>query len=78
MAQYWSPADIKLERSEQYEAANLMIDSSKAAQHLGWRPAYSLDDSMALTAQWYKTYQLNPDDLTALTETQLIRYFEKI
>ncbi len=78
LACYWSPADLTFERGEQYEAKNLMINSSKAAQHLGWRPAYSFDESLALTAQWYKTYQLNPDDLQALTETQLIQYFEKI
>ena len=78
MAHYWSPADIRLEPTEQHEAAILTINSCKAAHRLGWHPPYSLDQSLALTAEWYKTYQLNPSELHAVTQRQLLQYFEKI
>lgn len=48
-----------------HEAAVLTLDSSAAADALGWRPRLSLDRALALTAQWYRA-----DDKQAATRAQ--------
>lgn len=39
-----------------HEASMLHIDCTKARHHLGWRPAWSLDQGLAATALWYRAY----------------------
>mgnify|MGYP003582579648 CR=1 FL=1 len=48
-----------------HEAAMLTLDSSAAAEALGWRPRLSLDRALALTAHWYRA-----DDKNAATRAQ--------
>jgi len=48
-----------------HEAAMLTLDSSAAAEALGWRPRLSLDGALALTAHWYRA-----DDKNAATRAQ--------
>ena len=52
------------------EAIALRLDSAKARALLGWRPLFSLDAAIALTAEWYLAWK-NGADLPALTERQL-------
>ncbi len=49
-----------------HEAAMLTLDSSAAADALGWRPRLSLDHALALTADWYRA-----DDARAITRAQV-------
>jgi CDP-glucose 4,6-dehydratase len=37
-----------------HEARLLQLDSAKARLRLGWRPVWTLDDSLAATADWYR------------------------
>jgi CDP-glucose 4,6-dehydratase len=39
------------------EATLLFLDSSKARRRLGWRPVWSIDESLKATADWYAAYQ---------------------
>lgn len=39
-----------------HEAGLLMLDSTKARQRLGWRPAWDLDATLAATARWYRAH----------------------
>ncbi len=39
-----------------HEATLLTLDSSLAADRLGWRPALDLDRALALTVDWYKRW----------------------
>ncbi len=48
-----------------HEAAMLTLDSSAAAEALGWRSRLSLDRALALTADWY-----HADDKRAVTRAQ--------
>lgn len=48
-----------------HEAAKLTLDSSAAADALGWRPRLSLDRALKLTAEWYRS-----DDKRAATYRQ--------
>lgn len=37
-----------------HEAGRLMVDSSRAQQHLGWRPRWNADDAIEKTVRWYR------------------------
>jgi CDP-glucose 4,6-dehydratase len=37
-----------------HEAKLLYLDSAKARKRLGWRPVWSLDESLSSTANWYR------------------------
>jgi CDP-glucose 4,6-dehydratase len=39
-----------------HEATLLTLDSSLAADRLGWRPALDLDRALALTVDWYRRW----------------------
>ncbi len=40
-----------------HEAKLLMLDISKAKFKLGWEPRMNIDQTVALTTDWYKRYQ---------------------
>ena len=44
-----------------HEARNLRLDSSKAALELGWQSMLSVADSIGLTIEWEKRFQLGED-----------------
>jgi CDP-glucose 4,6-dehydratase len=39
-----------------HEASLLQLDSGKARQLLGWRPAWSFEEGVAATAEWYRAW----------------------
>ncbi|HEY3755091.1 MAG TPA: CDP-glucose 4,6-dehydratase [Opitutaceae bacterium] len=39
-----------------HEAGLLHLDSTKARTRLGWHPVWDLDQALATTADWYRTY----------------------
>ncbi len=56
-----------------HEANFLKLDSSKARQHLGWKPRWGLAEGLAYTAQWYRAY-FEGRDVRELMESQIARY----
>lgn len=60
--------------SEQpHEAATLKLDSTKARLELGWTPRFTLEEALAVTADWYRAYNQG-GDLAAITERQVEDY----
>jgi CDP-glucose 4,6-dehydratase len=43
-----------------HEARLLRLDNGKAAARLGWRPALTLDETVALTVDWYRAVHEDP------------------
>ncbi|HEX7820347.1 MAG TPA: CDP-glucose 4,6-dehydratase [Sphingobium sp.] len=56
-----------------HEAAMLTLDSSAAANALGWHPRLSLDRALELTADWYRA-----DDKRAITRTQTASFLNPV
>lgn len=54
-----------------HEAGLLQLDCSRARTQLGWQPALTLDDALAMTAEWYRHHHQTG---AALTRPQLERY----
>ena len=56
-----------------HEAATLMLDCGKANERLGWRPMLSLDQALALSAEWYRCWHQH-GDLVAISKDQINQY----
>ncbi len=55
-----------------HEANLLMLDITKARTRLGWRPRLNLQETVALTADWYKRYAA--EDVLSLCQEEIDRY----
>ena len=55
------------------ESGVLRIDSAKAREQLGWRPAWDLDAALRAIVDWYRAYERG-DDLRAVTLAQIEAY----
>jgi len=58
------------------ETASLLLDNSKARRELGWRPILNIQDSLALTVEWYKAF-FGGADARELCLEQIGRYLDK-
>ena len=56
------------------EAAALSLNCDKAIGVLGWRPTWSLDQMLGMTAEWYLAWQSQKHDMRALTLQQIDRF----
>lgn len=65
--------DISVEDAP-HEASLLMLDISKARYLLGWRPRLSLEQSVALTVAWYRSYKMGINH--GLSVTQIKQYID--
>lgn len=58
-----------------HEANYLKLDSSKAKTLLGWQPKLAIEDSIKLTAEWYRAF-FDGQSMVKLTEQQIKQYIE--
>jgi CDP-glucose 4,6-dehydratase len=58
MIEAWGSGSMKdiSDKTEFHEATLLSLDISKARHRLHWRPTLSLDETIAFTVGWYKTF----------------------
>ena len=72
----WGPGapEPEIQQSALGEAGVLRLDSGKAAEGLGWRPALSLNEAVAMTAAWWRAFLGDPDGIAAFTRAQIARY----
>jgi CDP-glucose 4,6-dehydratase len=59
--------------SHVHEAGQLQLDCSKAAHELNWRPVLVLDDALAMTVEWYRSWR-NGVDMKSFTLQQISSY----
>lgn len=71
---HWPELDWHATESTQAHEANLLyLDSSKARSGLKWRPVWSLQKSVAVTAHWYRAYL---EQKRIESRSQLAQYME--
>lgn len=75
LQQVWERVDFacSVVSNAPHEASQLMLDSGKSRQKLGWEPIYSLDESIGQTAQWYRNFY---DRNKVISLQQLDAYLE--
>ena len=79
MARHWPAvrADFAQTTEGPHEASLLSLDSGKAARTLGWQPVLTLDDSLRLTADWYRAAAgdtRDTDGIARLTVGQIEKF----
>ncbi len=66
----WS---IDANNNQPHEAGFLRLNCDKAKSRLDWRPRMTLDQALAWTVDWYRSFQRG-EDMRALTEKQISNY----
>lgn len=56
------------------EAGLLKLNCDKALAHLGWRATLDFDETIAMTAHWYRRYYGEGGDMRGFTREQVHRY----
>ncbi|MEJ7582555.1 MAG: CDP-glucose 4,6-dehydratase [Acidimicrobiales bacterium] len=73
----WDRVSVLEEASDSsslHEATQLRIDSTKAAERLGWRPLLSLEEAVDMTVSWYRRHFEGTTVATELVAGQLTDY----
>ena len=65
-----------IEPSALVEAQILRLDISKANALLGWRPVLTIDETVRMTADWYRLHAQSPGGAADLTREQIASYRE--
>lgn len=65
--------EVRHDPEQRHETTRLRLDSSRAERELGWRPRWSLDETLALTVAWEQA-RLAGADMVSATLEQLERY----
>ena len=61
-----------------HEARLLRLDNRKAADRLGWVPALTIDETVAMTVEWYKAVHENASSAADMLKTQLHDYARRV
>jgi CDP-glucose 4,6-dehydratase len=78
LSKAWARPDIVYAERGFPETRYLHLDSTKARTLLGWRPPLTFDQTVQLTADWYRGFSVQPTQATQLTIQQIDRYRESI
>lgn len=77
MARRWPGAKWHVDEVAQgarKEATLLKLSCDKALADLAWRPTLALDETIAFTSDWYRTYYENGGDMHSVTDSQIQTY----
>ena len=80
MSKYWEAVkwiDISKENPINYESKLLKLNCDKALDKLNWRSTLCFDQTVKMTAEWYKIYFENNNNIDNVTFDQ-IRKYQKI
>jgi CDP-glucose 4,6-dehydratase len=68
--------EVNISKSQLREHGRLALDSHLSEEYLGWLPLYSIEESVARTALWYRNF-LSGIDSKTLIEDEIDAYLEK-
>lgn len=61
-----------------YESGLLKLNCDKALHYLNWHALLNFQETVALTAEWYKAYYDDPLSIKSITEKQILDYSNKL
>ena len=79
MSHYWDQVrweDISKKTEQPYESGLLKLNCDKALHEMNWRAVMDFEETISMTAEWYKSFYLNPITILDLTNSQLEKYTE--
>lgn len=59
--------------NQPHEAKNLTLDNSKIQHLVGWKPRFTINEAVQMTAEWYRHFLDNPDDIIPFTSSQVLK-----
>lgn len=68
---------VEQDTTAPHEANLLKLDISKSVRALGWHPILNAKEAVNKTIEWYKSYKVNPEEISSLTENQILDYLRK-
>ena len=77
MALHWKQVrwnDVSGSATGPYESGLLKLNCDKALQYLGWHAVMDFEDTVRLTAEWYRAYYKNPMNIVQTTNEQIDSY----
>jgi CDP-glucose 4,6-dehydratase len=77
MALYWEQVrwqDVSTKVAGPYESGLLKLNCDKSLHHLHWHAVMGFEDTVRMTAEWYRAYYQQPMHIAATTDAQIIAY----
>lgn len=77
MALHWDQVrwqDVSLSVVRPYESGLLKLNCDKALHHLHWHAVMGFEDTVRMTAEWYRAYYQQPTQIAATTDAQIKIY----
>ena len=77
MSHYWDKVrweDISKRADQPYESGLLKLNWDKALHELNWRAVMDFEETVSMTAEWYKSFYLDPTTILDFTNSQLEKY----
>jgi CDP-glucose 4,6-dehydratase len=76
---YWDNAEYKNKQSplKEKENALLKLNCDKALHLLNWHAALSFEETVKMTAEWYKAYYSDKIDMFLFSINQIEEYYQK-
>ena len=77
MALHWDQVkwkDISRSIEGPYESGLLKLNCDKALHHLNWHGVMGFEDTVRMTAEWYRSYYENPQTILEITNQQIDDY----
>ena len=77
MSKHWDQVrwgDVSQESDGPYESGLLKLNCDKALHQLRWQAALSFGETVAMTAEWYRAYYVEPSSIELTTRAQIARY----
>jgi CDP-glucose 4,6-dehydratase len=77
MALHWDQVrweDVSDSAAGPYESALLKLNCDKALHHLQWHAVMGFEDTVRMTAEWYRAYYLQPAQIALTSNVQIAAY----
>ncbi|MDO8344180.1 MAG: CDP-glucose 4,6-dehydratase [Cellvibrio sp.] len=77
MALHWEQVrwkDVSQLATGPYESGLLKLNCDKALHNLNWRAVMGFEDTVRMTAEWYRAYYQQPAQIVATTKAQIEAY----
>ncbi len=77
MSRHWDKvrwADISGTQTGPYESGLLKLNCDKALHQLRWQAIMNFEETVRMTAEWYRTFYEGHQDIGAVTRAQIERY----
>ncbi len=74
---FWGSGDYKTtNKKKYYEQENLQLNINKAKKILKWKPRLTINESIKLTVEWYKSILNDKQNYEKVTETQIKKFLK--